>query len=1020
MRAIAEQSVFRCRSSRAVVAVMCGLVALLPRLAVAQVPSITVTGGSAESVPGTYASGTYATVTVSGTGAAGERSTLTIDAPLQMGDESSYDYQVLSVTDGGLVNVNANVTAATYRSGTVGSGGTLNLLSGTFQLGSMQLSGTAAFQRAPGAAWAIDSLSLSDGATVAYTAGDMWGVGGGYTYLGISTGATLELQANLVAPEGAEIFLSGSGSRILRSAGTETITGGSIYVMDGASLALIAGDTPDSLIAGELYGTDPVAPSEIMLVPGTTTLNLTYLGLGRGGSIVGLDGASYTATTVSVTGQQLDYRLSDSITAYAGIGASGTLSLQKNLTLEGSSAELSMRGSTSTLERNGFGVSTPTLHLQDGASLTLGDGIAVSRGMILNDGLVGAPTVVTLSESLVLAASDGASPSISVSGSNASILRASPGLTITATGAEINTYEQGAFTMEDGDDFTGSRVHASNGGIIVNSGSQTLASVLVYSTDFDTGSPSTYTANAPLTITGDAFGNGLDVSDGGVFTANANVTASNVFVTSGTLNLVSGTLAASEFFGVWGSTASVTRAPGAVISAPTAAVQVSGLAAFTMEGSDTFTGAALLVAYGGTAANAGPQSLAQVYVYGKDFDTNAAATYTANAPLVITGSNSYIAVRAGGVFRANANVTSHTNVSVSNGALDLVSGTFTVGKTLTLSGSDAGLTRAAGTVLSATGATITVSSTASAAFLGGDRLSSATVNVQSGGIVTSSGSQSVGSIAVSGSGIFSSDGSVNAAVVSAASGGRYQLQSGTLKFRNSMTLSGSDAFSRAAGTTLQAGPDAELYVNDGATLPIVAADAIDAYWVEVNGGTLDLLSGTFTVSDTLSVDGTMLVNRAGGAAYAVGGLGLSNGASLDFNAATDSIASWLNLNGGFLTTTGSGGLALDFLTIGNDGLLTLDSFSSAGGPANWGLKLPSSFFGTLSAYVSGSSIVGGPGQTLNVVQQDGFAYVTAVPEPSAVVLALGGVGIAAGLLQRRSRAGRRRQVADMTSGAVER
>ena len=155
-------------------AAMCWL-ATLP-VAVAQAPSITVTGGSAENVPGTYASGTYASVTVSGTGAAGERSTLSIDAPLEFDNSAG---QALSVTDGGLVNVNADVKAATFRSGTVGNGGTLNLLSGTFQIQGMELSGTAAFQRAPGAVWAIDSLGISDGATVTYTAGDLLGSGGG-------------------------------------------------------------------------------------------------------------------------------------------------------------------------------------------------------------------------------------------------------------------------------------------------------------------------------------------------------------------------------------------------------------------------------------------------------------------------------------------------------------------------------------------------------------------------------------------------------------------------------------------------------------------------------------------------------------------------------------------------------------------------------------------------------------------------------------------------------------------------
>lgn len=856
MNAIAHRPLASRRFWNAALAGLCGCV-FLAGLAVAQPPSITVTSGSVESVPGTYASGTYSTVTVSGTGAAGERSTLSIDAPLQIGDESGFDYQVLSVTDGGLLNVNADVTAATFRRGTVGHGGTLNLLSGTFKLDGMQLSGTAAFQRAPGAVWAIDSLSLSDGATVTYTAGDLWGSGGGTSFIGISSGATLKLQANLVDPEGTEIFIRDSGSQILRATGTETISGGNIGVADGANFTLIAGDTPVSLVAGDLYITGSVAPSSITLVPGTTTLNLSYLGLGLGGSIVGLEGASYTVNAVSIAGQQLDYRTGDSIAEYVGIAASGTLSLQKGLTLSGGrDAGLSLRGTTSTLERNGFDVTTPGLYLADGANLTIGDGITVTREINLNDGFDDLPTSVTMTENLVLSASGGQSPSIYVSGSNAGILRAAPGLTITATGAEITAYEQGTFTMEAGDDFTGSSVTASLGGIIANAGPQTLASVYVYGTSFD--SPSSYTAYAPLTLTGGEFTTALGVQYGGVFTANANVTAPEVSVVSGTLNLVTGTLAVSESLYVSGSAASVTRAPASVISAPATAVNISDIASFTMEENDSFTGSTLTVTWGGTAANAGPQTLAQVNVYGREFVTDAAATYTANAPLVISGTgSSALSIGDGGVFRSDANVT-----------------------------------------------------------VGG---------------------------------------------------------------------------------------------------------------VSVSGGTLDLVSGTFEVANSLAVSGTMLVNRAGGAAYQVGDLSLSEGASLDFVAGTDSIASLFlggrNLIGdfgGFLTTTGSGGLTLTSLTILSDGLLTLDSFDGVGGPGAWALKLPDSYASLLSTYISGSSIVGGSGQPLNVIQQDGFAYVTAVPEPSAVVLALGGVGIAAGLLRRRSRAARRSQSAATTSGAVER
>ena len=718
--------VARLRSWSLAVAALCGL-AILSGLASAQSPSITVSGGSSESVPGTYASGTYSTIEVSGTGDAGERSTLTIDEAVDIDGGS----QALSVFDGGLFNVNANVTSVdiySYTTGSVGAGGTLNLMSGTLSLTSLEVSGSGAFQRT-GGSYSVGSLSVRDGATVTWTAGDS--ITDGYAkFVGVSSGGTLELQTNFVGPEGTELYLRGAGSQIVRSTGTETIAG-QLGVVDGANITLISGDAIDGLSAGELYySADPVAPSQITLAPGTTALNLSFLGLGQGGGIVGLESVPYTTTAVSVAGQRLEYRPTDSISEYAGIRSSGTLSLQKNLALSGQNATLTVSGSTSTLERNGFSVSTPDLSVYEGASLTVEDGITVSRSITVNSGFGfgdGEPTSVTLTENLVLAASDGQSPSISVSGSNASIVRASPGLTITATGATVNTYSSGSFTMQAGDDFTGASVGASGGGRLTNSGSQTLAAV---------------------------------------------------------------------------------------------------------------------------------------FVYGRDFSTDTPAVYTAAAPLVISGTDPglpSLQVQWGGRFEADANV---------------------------------------------------------------------------------------------------------------------------------------------------------------------SVDRADFYASE-----LALLSGTLTVSESLAISGTasgVTVDRVAGAAYDVATLTLAEGAAIDFDAETDRVGS-LSLSSSAIFTTGStGGLMLDSLNILATGSgspatqLRLGSLGGTGGPGEWGLRTPDTLFALVQGWVADDSIVAVSGAALEVVQQDGFAYVTAVPEPSAVVLALGGVGIAAGMLRRRSRAARGCQPADTTTGPDDR
>ena len=84
-----------------------------------------------------------------------------------------------------------------------------------------------------------------------------------------------------------------------------------------------------------------------------------------------------------------------------------------------------------------------------------------------------------------------------------------------------------------------------NGDVQKNNAPASYGSAFVSGTDAVTGSPSTYTANAPLTLT-DGFSSYLVVTDSGVFNANASVSAEYgaVQVFGGQLNLASGTLSA--------------------------------------------------------------------------------------------------------------------------------------------------------------------------------------------------------------------------------------------------------------------------------------------------------------------------------------------------------------------------------------------------------------------------------------------------------------------------------------------
>lgn len=553
------------RVAALVASVVFGLAAI-PTTTVAQSPSIEVTGGTTATVPDAYASGTYSSITVSGTGAAGERSTLTVNQPLVLDG----GYQALSVTTGGLLEINANVTTTLrYSDAQVRDGGTLSLLSGTLSVQNLSLSGSGAFQRS-GGSYAIDSyLSLSDGAAADFDPGDMVGSGSSGGTVEVWSGATFTLNRHLgtgTAP--ATLSLTGPGSSLVRSTGAETITGG-VFIEDGANLSLIDGDSISAASAGKLFWSGSTAPasSTLSLAPGTTSLDLVYLGIGIGGSIAGLDSIPYTVAVLDIAGQRVEYRsgtITDSISTSAFISDSGTLALQQNLTLSGSDAVLYLRGPESSLERNGHAVSTPAVAVVEGASLTLDADLSVGRSIALNHYSSDAPTELTLTNSIVLAASDGVPAQFSLSGTGARIVRG-PGVAITATAAEVTILNSGSFTMQAGDDFTGSEVSVGNGGIASNAGAQTFKSLSVSNRNYETAAPSTFTANAPLMITGSvASGNNLTVTDGGRFEGAADVTVDDAWVAwDGALALLSGTFTVTDTLTVTGSGAVVTVARGA-------------------------------------------------------------------------------------------------------------------------------------------------------------------------------------------------------------------------------------------------------------------------------------------------------------------------------------------------------------------------------------------------------------------------------------------------------------------------
>jgi hypothetical protein len=354
--------------------------AVLPSAASAQT-AIEVTGGTAATIPGTYTSGTYPSVLVSGTG-----STLTVNAPLVIHDTENQDF--LTIENNGRFVANANVTLTnsgfsfTPANAAVTSGGVLELQSGTFAVGGqLRLSGAGAFVRT-GGSYAVRSLTLEDGASGTYQAGDQLVEESDFpfTTVRISSGASLTLGQNLAVDY---LSLSGASSTLQRTG--QTLTVPELSVSEGASLDLIAGDVVDAISVGNYPGAS--GNSTINLVPGTTTLVATGLWLLRDGTIPQLASIPYDVDFLSIGGQTVTYRsgggIDDTIGGFVYINDSGTLSLQKNLTLTGANAGLQVSGG-GTIARNGFSVSAPSLYVSDGGSVTLGQGFTITDGVSVN------------------------------------------------------------------------------------------------------------------------------------------------------------------------------------------------------------------------------------------------------------------------------------------------------------------------------------------------------------------------------------------------------------------------------------------------------------------------------------------------------------------------------------------------------------------------------------------------------------------------------------------------------------
>jgi len=315
--------------------------------------------------------------------------------------------------------------------------------------------------------------------------------------------------------------------------------------------------------------------------------------------------------------------------------------------------------------------------------------------------------------------------------------------------------------------------------------------------------------------------------------------------------------------------------------------------------------------------------------------------------------------------------------SITRGLSMFANANFTIGTNLTLTGTDPlndGLyVTGSGSIFQRTnGATLTAQvvnadSGAVIQTLPGDVLTNAILLASFGGSIINSGSQTLRAVDVSGA--------------------------------------GSSFVTTAPLTIIDGDPlTYDLNITNGGRFD---ADAdVTVGLARVQGGTLNLLSGTASATDLIVLSGSL--SREAGAAYDVGTLFLQS-AAMNFLAG-DSL-SLLTLGGSATFVTGTSLAALDLQDlsiIDPTAQLILGSFDGTDSAVNgWGLKVSGNLESQILGYVADSQIVGSAAQGLSVIYSDSTnaTYVTAVPEPSTLALvAAGGLVVGWQAVRRRRRA----------------
>ncbi|MEI8319698.1 MAG: PEP-CTERM sorting domain-containing protein [Planctomycetia bacterium] len=605
----------------------------------------------------------------------------------------------------------------------------------------------------------------------------------------------------------------------------------------------------------------------------------------------------------------------------------------------------------------------------------------------------------------------------------------------------------------------------SGGDVQSNSTPTTYDSIDVSGTD-GSSNPSTYNANAALTLTGN-----LNAHDSGVFNANADVNAGGraLNYAGGVINLNAGTLSAQQLLfegevnqaGGHYATNDLHLSPGVSLKystgdsvtsrieslggnltleknlALTDSLSLSGGSfsrttetisarylvvsdlTFNLRVGDTFDPSSRSsVYYGGVVNASAGTSLPYFQVNG--YGSLAHPTLNVNGNFTVANSADVV---YGGIINLNAGTISARALFCRNGgSLNQAGGNYATeflwlsdGAALTYGSGDSITT---GMILYG-GSTLTL--TKDLSLTGDIQIGNASTSLNSSGHAISAGNISVTNDAtltldqnLTLTGFFglSSGGSI-ARTIQTISAKGFSVSDATLNLLAGDTFTPSSIYASSvtnggvvnapAGTAFAG---LNVYSTNGAghhaTFNVNGDVTIAGSAKAFSDGIINLNSGTLS-AHSLTLTGAGAAGQAGGH-FAVSDLLLSSGVSLSYLAG-DSVDN--------LTVDGAGSLldelnplSLTSLSLTGGGILHLGAFTGSGPVSNWALSLSGDDTSLLESLIAGGSITGGSGP-LVVTYDSGsnatFVSVTAVPEPSTYAMALAGLACGGWQILRRRR-----------------